>query len=60
MNVTASFTQWRDIGGKMKTRPEDKIEHAATYYHGCRDMDPKAGKKIKSLILIKLLVYVGF
>ena len=59
LSVTTCTTQCRGMRGKMKTRSEDRIEDAAAYYHGCRDMGPEA-EKIKSLILIILLMYVGF
>ena len=40
--------------------PKGRIEYAEAYKHVCHCMGPEVEKKIKSLILIRLLVCVGF
>ena len=58
-DAAACTTQCRGMCGQMKIRAEDRIVDATAYYLGCCGMALKL-KKFKSLILIRLLVYVGF
>ena len=60
MNVVAFTTQCRGMRGQLKIRAEDRITNAAAFTTQCRSIGPEAGKKLKSLIFIRLLVYVGF
>ena len=60
VNAAAFTTQCRGMRGQLKIHAIDRILNAVALSIGCRSIGPEAEKKFKSLIFIRLLMYVGF